>query len=304
MKHVLCRTMLPLAAALFATTAWAADITVETYQGEATVPANPAKVAVLDVAALDALSALGVDIAGVPNPHYLSYLDEVADQATNVGTLFEPDFEALAVMAPDLIIAGGRSSSQVQPLSRIAPTLDMTVSADDSGSHLEQALARLSAYGEIFGLQDKAAELRETFDATLEETRQAVAGKGNALIILTNGPKVSAYGLGSRFGWIHEVLDLPEAKENVEAQTHGEAVSFEFIAEVNPDYLIVVDRGAAIGAEGASAKQTLNNELVAGTDAWKNGNVIYLDPAMIYIAGGGIQAMSGLLEQIKTGFES
>lgn len=291
------------AATLLATTAFAEDVTVSTYQGDVTVPANPQTVAVLDVAAIDTLAALGVTIAGVPNNVYVPYLDDVAAQALPVGSLFEPDFEALATMAPDLIVAGGRSSTKTGELSRIAPTVDMTVWGDDSSTHMEQALARLAAYGEIFGIQDKADALRTEFDAKLSDVKAAVAGKGNALILLTNGPKVSAYGLGSRFGWIHQVLEIPEAKENVDAQTHGEAVSFEFIAEVNPDYLIVVDRGAAIGAEGESAAETLDNALVKGTNAWKNGNVIYVDAGKIYIAGGGIQAMTGVLDQIKAGFE-
>jgi iron complex transport system substrate-binding protein len=28
---------------------------------------------------------------------------------------------------------------------------------------------------------------------------------------MTNGPKVSTYGPGSRFGWVHAALDLPPA---------------------------------------------------------------------------------------------
>lgn len=281
----------------------AEEITVQTYRGEVGVPAGPEVVAVLDVAAMDTLDALGVAIAGVPQPHYVSYLDDVASGAKAVGTLFEPDFETLAAMGPDLIVVGGRSSKQAEALARIAPTIDMTISADEGGSLRDQALARLDAYGTIFGLEEKAAELRSGLETRLAEVGSAVQGKGNALIVLTNGPKISAYGIGSRFGWIHEELGLPEAHENVDAQTHGEAISFEFIAEVDPDWLIVVDRGAAIGAEGASAAETLDNELVRKTKAWSNGHVVYLDAGSIYIAGGGLQAMHGVLDQIEAAFE-
>ncbi len=37
--------------------------------------------------------------------------------------------------------------------------------------------------------------------AGIEAARTAVAGKGDALIAMTNGPKVSAYGPRSRLGW-------------------------------------------------------------------------------------------------------
>lgn len=70
--------------------------------------------------------------------------------AQAVGTLFEPNMEALANLGPDLIIAGGRSAAQVQPLSKIAPTIDMTIA---------RARANIATYGALFGKQNKAAEL-------------------------------------------------------------------------------------------------------------------------------------------------
>ena len=90
----------------------------------------------------------------------------------------------------------------------------------------------------------------------------AIAGKGKGLIILTNGPKISAYGQGARFGWIHGELGLPEAVENIETTAHGEAISFEFIHQADPDWLLVLDRAAAIGAEAQGAQATLDNPLV------------------------------------------
>lgn len=280
--------------------ALAHDMTVATAQGDVHIADHPETVVALDVAAIDTLAALGVDIVGTPSSLYLPYLDAVRDGATPVGTLFEPDFEAIANLGPDLIIAGGRSAPKTETLGRIAPTIDMTIPAE---GHVEQALARLDTYGDIFDRQDKAAELHAAFEAKLDAARAAVDGKGNALILLTNGPKVSAFGAGSRFGWLHDSLNLPEARDSVDVQTHGEAVSFEFIAEVNPDWLIVIDRGAAIGAEGASAQATLDNELVRQTTAWQNGQVVYADPGRLYIAGGGIQSMSYVLDQMIEAFE-
>ncbi|WP_424926536.1 siderophore ABC transporter substrate-binding protein [Amaricoccus tamworthensis] len=278
----------------------AEDVAVSTATGEVSVPAAPKTVAVFDVAAIDTLAALDVPIAGVPSPHYVPYLDGAVEDAEVVGTLFEPDFEALVNMNPDLIVIGGRSSEQGEALEKIAPVVDMTVWGDN---HIEQSLERLNAYGKLMGREDKAAEITEEFNAKLDLARAAVEGRGNALIVLTNGPKVSAYGAGSRFGWIHSALGLPEAVEAVDVQTHGEAISFEFIAEADPDWLIVVDRGAAIGAEGESARETLDNALVTGTRAWQNDQVIFLTASNLYIAGGGIQSMTITMDEIINAFD-
>ncbi|MDO9638024.1 MAG: siderophore ABC transporter substrate-binding protein [Pseudotabrizicola sp.] len=280
---------------LAAPTAQAEPLTVLTAQGAVTVPATPAKIAVFDIAAIDTLTALGVIPDGTPDKLYLDYLSAVP--VTPMGTLFEPDLEALAGLTPDLIIVGGRSSTQVGALSPIAQTIDMTIWEDIPG----EARQRIEAYGTLFGKPEQAADLLAEFDAALTAARAAVAGKGTALIVQTNGPKVSAYGKGSRFGWLHSALDLPEAYANLTPDTHGDAVSFEFIAQANPDWLIVVDRAAAIG-ETASAQATLDNPLVAGTTAGQKGQILYLSSGPVYIAGGGYTSITTTLAELTAAF--
>ncbi len=287
---VLCLAALP---------AWAEDVTISTATGVVTVPANPAVIAVLDIAAIDTLAALGVTPQGVPDKLYVPYLQDLAGQATVVGTLFEPDLEALATLAPDLIIAGGRSSTQVEPLSQLAPTVDMTIWEDVVGEGRD----RIATYGALFDKADAAADLTATLDAKLAEVTAAVQGKGTALIVQANGPKISAYGKGSRFGWIHTALGLPEAHEKLNPDTHGDSISFEFIAEVNPDWIIVVDRTQAIG-EQATATDTLANPLVAGTTAGQKGQIVYLSSTPVYIAGGGYTSLMTTLEELLAAFRT
>jgi iron complex transport system substrate-binding protein len=281
------------------TLALAEVVQVQTARGDASVTAAPETVVALDLAAVDTLEALGVPVSGVPTPIYLDYLEDTAEKAQPVGSLFEPDFEALAVMAPDLIVAGGRSSKQFEPLTKIAPTIDMTIWGNDL---VDQAKARTMAYGKVFALEEAANALNEELDSKLAALNAAVQGKGDALIVMTNGGKVSAYGKDSRFGWLHIATGLPEAHDKITAETHGEAVSFEFIAETDADWLLVVDRGAAIGQAGQAASATLDNPLVAGTKAAKAGQVIYLNSGPLYIAGGGMQSMMGTVDELLAAF--
>ncbi|MGJ8584169.1 MAG: siderophore ABC transporter substrate-binding protein [Marinosulfonomonas sp.] len=297
MKTMLIATALAALPAL----AMAQTTEIETAAGKVAVPVAPQSVVTFDLAALDTLSALGVPVAGVPAIAPPDYLSETIEGTPTVGTLFEPDFEALAVMAPDFIIAGGRSQSQVAPLSQIAPTIDMTISGE---ALLADAQARVKAYGTMFQKEDTAATLLSDLDAALETARSTTEGKGNALIVLTNGGKVSAYGEDSRFGWLHSSLGLPEAYPDLNAETHGEAVSFEFIAEVNPDWIFVVDRGAAIGQDGEAAAVTLDNPLVAGTTAGQNDQIVYLDSARLYLVGGGYQSVMGTIDEVVAAFSA
>ncbi|MCV6584224.1 MAG: siderophore ABC transporter substrate-binding protein [Marinibacterium sp.] len=290
----------PIAAVCLAlgSAAHADSVTVDTARGPAEVPFAPQSVAVYDIAALDTIDALDVPVAATVDGLYVDYLDHVAAGAQALGTFWEPDFEGLNALSPDLIVVGSRSADQLEAMSRIAPSIDMTVGYDA----LPDAKARLRAYGEIFGKTAKAQELEQALDARLAEARAALQGKGTALVVMTNGPKISAYGAGGRFGWLHRDLGMPEAAPEIGVSTHGETISFEFIRDANPDWLIVVDRLAAIGRPGAGAKATLDNALVHETTAWKTGQVIYLNAADIYIAGGGIQSTLRVLDDLIAGF--
>ncbi|MEP1765275.1 MAG: siderophore ABC transporter substrate-binding protein [Sulfitobacter sp.] len=285
--------------AFVATPIWAQEVSVETFVGVQTAPQYPENVAVFDFSAFDSLTALEVNVQGVVQPVPLAYLKEAAEGTIPVGSIFEPDFEAVFAMHPDLIIAGGRSSQQVPELAKIAPALDMTIWADTVG----EGLARLEAYGQIFGREEQAKTLAADFIEKVEKTKALATDEGNALILMTNGPKVSAYGAGGRFGWLHNRLGLKEAVPNLEKATHGEAISFEFIRDAKPEILIVIDRLAAIGQQGASAQTTLDNSLVRDTPAWKSGRVIYLSSAPIYISGGGIQSMNLIVDEILAGLK-
>lgn len=292
------RPLAALAAALlFAFPAGAVDVV--TARGTVAVEAMPKTVAVYDVAAIDTLSRLGIRPAGVPDKLYVPELEPLKEGATEIGTLFEPDLEALSALAPDLVIVGARSAARADVVAQVAQTIDMTIDGDDL---FAQAKQRLASYGALFGKQAEADAIAADLDAKLAAAKAAVAGKGNALIVMTNGPKVSTYGPGSRFGWVHAALGLAPAIADIESATHGEAVSFEFIRQANPDWLLVLDRAAAVGSNEQAAKVTLDNELVAETTAWKKGQVVYLPAPDFYISAGGVQSLERVLSAITEAF--
>ncbi len=272
---------------------------VMTARGPVTIDGTLKTVAVYDVAAIDTLTRLGISLAGLPDKLYVPELEPVKAGATPVGTLFEPDLEALSALAPDLIIVGSRSASKADVTEKVGTTIDMTIDGNDL---FDQAKQRLAAYGGLFGKSAEAKAIAEELDAKLAAAKAAVAGKGKALIVMSNGPKVSTYGPGSRFGWVHTALDLPAAVNEIETATHGEAVSFEFIRQANPDWLLVLDRAAAVGSNEQAAKVTLDNELVAETTAWKKGQVVYLPAPDFYIAAGGVQSLERVLTTITEAF--
>jgi iron complex transport system substrate-binding protein len=275
----------------------ASSITVEHAQGStADVPVNPEKVFTFDLGVLDTLDALGVEPAGVPEASYPESLSKYADaKYEKIGSLKEPDFEAVSAGAPDLIIISGRTAGAYEELSKIAPTIDLSI---DAKNPMESFKDQTKKLGTIFNKSaDVEAKLADV-DATIAETQSKAKDAGKGLIVLTSGGEVTAYGAGSRFGIIHDVLGVPTAADVKSEGSHGESVSFEYIKQVNPDLLYVINRDTAIGAEAADANPVLDNELVQSTNAAKNNKVISLDPAAWYIVGYGLNNVQAMVEAV------
>ena len=275
----------------------AAAGTIRHAQGETKLTKPVEKVLCFDMASLDTLDALGVPVAGVPTqpkPAHLAKYD--GPRYAKIGTLFEPDYEAVNAAEPDLIIIGSRTAPKYAELSAIAPTIDLTVKPE---RFVDSALENAEILGRIFG---KSAEVKARADnlrASVAEVKSIAAGAGKGLLILTTGGKISAYGPGSRFGALHTDYGVVPAAEKLDTSNHGQAVNFEFILQTNPDWLYVIDRDSAIGREGQSAKQLLDNEIVRRTTAWQKGQVVYLNAANWYLLGGGLNAMQKDADALK-----
>lgn len=298
LTRAVAKAALAAAVSLFIAPTFAADIVVKHAQGETTVAQNPAKVVTFDYAALDTLDALGVEITGLPGSNLPEYLGKYADDKyLKLGSIFEPDYEAVAAAAPDLIIVAGRSSGAYPELSKIAPTIDLS---NDWANFEGSIKANSKILGDIFGKTAEVDAMIAELDAKTAVIKAKAADAGKGLVVLTSGNEVTAFGPGSRFGWIHDSLGVVPAVADVEAATHGDAISFEFILEANPNWLFVIDRDAATG-EGAAAA-ILDNELVQQTNAWKNKQVVYIDPIRSYIVNGGLPAFTALVDQVGDAF--
>jgi iron complex transport system substrate-binding protein len=274
-----------------------AEIKVTHDLGEDTVKADPKTVVAFDFGVLDTLDKLGIEVAGVPQANIPPYLSKYEDSKyTNVGSLKEPDFEAISELEPDVIFISGRQSAAYEELKKIAPTVYLGV---DTTDYMNSFKHNMNIIGEIFDKKQEVTKELAKIDediATLNEKAKAVDGK--SLILLVNDGSISAYGKNSRFGIIHDVFGLAPADENIEASTHGQKVTFEYVAEKNPAYLFVIDRGAVVGGE-SSAEKVLDNKLINGIDAAKNDHIVYLDPSYWYLSGGGLLSTSEMVKEIS-----
>jgi len=304
---------LMLAVAAGQAPALAAPVTVDHAQGQATLAATPRKIAVFDMAALDTLDALGVDaVAGVAKsangpgnfpPHLARFGDA---RYAAVGTLFEPDEQALRALKPDLIIIGSRSRGKFEALSKIAPTIDLTASGADV---LASSIANTRTLGKVFGREKRAEELVAALQKAVAETRAAAAKQGKGVLLFSGGQNVSAMAPGSRFGHVHDFVGIPSVMPAVdpaaatsrpkagtpeaEAARKRQQAELSAALAANPDWILTIDRTAATSAEPSTiAERLAAHEGVSATEAFKAGRVIHLDPKTWYLSGTGIQGLT------------
>ena len=146
---------------------------------ELEVPYDPQRIAILDMACLDILDALGVAegrVVGSADTS-LEYLQSyVTDEnVANLGTIKEADLEAVMACAPDIIFIGGRLSSSYDALSEIAPVVYLAT--DSELGVVESVRKNASTIASIFGLEDKVDQLMADFDARIQALAEFAAGK-------------------------------------------------------------------------------------------------------------------------------
>lgn len=269
-------------------------------RGSVEVPVSPSRVVTFDIATLDTLHTIGAGdaVAAIPDVALPDYLAEYAD-LPKVGTLFEPDFEAVAEIDPDLIVTAARSTGQYDALSEIATTIDLTGSYAGTFDP-EAALVRARQLGAIFEREEAVDGAAATVDSLIEKLDSEV--DGTALVLSVSGGEYSVFGEGSRFGYFFDGLGFTPAVPAAElpgreGSPHGDTVTNEFILQSAPEWILAFDRGSATG-EASTAESTLDNALVAQTPAAQAGRIVYLPASELYIVINGLTAIQNVLTTI------
>ena len=281
-------------------TAQAETVTIEHVKGTAQFDQVPQRVVVLGFGSLDVLDKIGVAPVGAPHSLMPDYLTSYKETTANTGSLSEPDFEAIYMLKPDVIIAENRMLKVYDKLAQIAPTIMFSIEGDKYWADAQQ---NWRALGQLF---DKQAEVEaiitETQDSIAAVNDKVTSGETTAMMLMNNGNNIAMFNKGSRFSIIFDDFGYVESKSATVAPikgTHGNLISFEYIADAKPEVLYVLDREKAIGKSEGRAQQLFDNPLVAATPAAQQGNIVYLDSSAWYLAGGGVTAIHRMLGDIE-----
>ncbi|PMH44478.1 ferric anguibactin-binding protein [Vibrio sp. 10N.286.49.B3] len=294
----LIKTMFISSALLLNLSVSAQSITVEHALGTTQIAQTPQRVVIVGGhGSLDVLDELGIKPVGLVTqmlPEYLtSYGD---DQSASTGSMKEANFENIFTLKPDLIIAEARMVNSYPMLSKIAPTVMYSV---ENGDYWNGTKANWRMLGKIFDKESEVETIIANTQQQMNDIKAIVEDKHlNTLALMNNGNNVSMFGHKSRFSVIFDEFGFAEARTSDTQNPHGNLISFEFIADSQPDVIFVLDRENAIGLSSGKAQELFDNVLVKSTPAYKNNRIIFLDANAWYLTIAGTRSTQQMIQDM------
>lgn len=287
----------------------ASSVEIEDNNGTHTIALPPQSVVATDNRTFETLDAWGIELTAAAvalMPKGLSYVED--SSVVDLGNHREPDLEAVVAAEPDLIVNGQRFAEFRTDFERLAPEAVVLDLDPREGEPIDAELKRqITVLGTIFGKTSEAEALNADLDAAVERVKEAYDPSETVMAVITSGGEIGyvAPGNGRTLGPIFDLFGLTPALETEGSEDHqGDDISVEAIASSNPDWILVMDRDAAVAADDPNyspAAQVLeNSEALANVTAVKEGRVVYM-PADSY-TNEGIQTYTEFLNSLAEAF--
>lgn len=272
---------------------------------------NPKRVAVFDMGILDTLdnlgiSDLGINKLGLPTSSASGNLSKYNDTTkySNIGTLFTASDEELVKLDPHVVFISGRSVNLRPVLKEILPKASIVQLNMPQDKFFETVYENLDILKKVFdGAATKIDTLKTSIQAKETDTKAKIAALEvkNALFMQVSGNSLSVYLNTGRFAAIFELgfgASLTSEEKEILDTAHGSTVSPEYVLEINPDYIFILDRGQATGGTGTVDETiaTFSNEV----NAKKNNKIVKVDPFSWYIAPGGANSVIKMIDDINS----
>ncbi len=181
--------------------------------GTTEVPASPNRVVVLDTGELDSMIALGLTPVGaveaIAREGFPDYLADKVRGVQKVGTIQQPNVEAIAALKPELILSSKlRHEAIYDQLSRVAPT----VFTERTGSAWKQ---NFRLHAEAVGKTQEGERLMQEYE---RKTAAFKAAMGERLtqteisVVRSVGDEVRIYQKDNFIGTVLADAGLPRPK--------------------------------------------------------------------------------------------
>lgn len=284
------------ACVLLSTPLHAAPRILDGAYGPITLEGSPKRVVALGDSALDAALSLGAQPVGtlasrggndVPD-----YLKEKAGKITLVGSVREPNLEAVLRLQPDLILASGELSRDLYAkLSLMAPTVV------PKGGNFEDWRKTFTFYAEALNKAEEGQQRIAEVDARVADLRQHLPQGQQVSVVRWNpqGPFIMSSQL-----FVGQLLDGMGFKPNELAaaqknKPHSDVLSLENLSRVDADWIFL----ATLNPDGRKALEAARQQpAFTRLKAVNNDRVASVD-GQIWSSSSGYLAAQHILDDVE-----
>ncbi|SDJ64138.1 ABC transporter substrate-binding protein [Nonomuraea jiangxiensis] len=268
--------------------------TVKHAMGETKVPMTPKRVVVLDSDKLDSMVSLGLAPVGAAqaedNQTWPEYLGSALSGVKSVGTLTQPNLEAIAAIKPDLILGSKfRQASYYDKLSKIAPT----VFTERVGITWKENFL-LDA--EALGKKDQAQQLLTAYETRAKQVG-AKFSRLKVSVVRFRPTEIRIYGPDSFCGIVLGDAGIPRPEVQLlegKDDRRFTKLSQENLADGDGDVLFY----SAFGEEAAKSQAEVTaGPLWQNLKAVKAGRAYNVDDE-IWMTGIGVTAAGKILDDL------
>ncbi|MEQ7870221.1 iron-siderophore ABC transporter substrate-binding protein [Chromohalobacter salexigens] len=276
---------------------------LETAYGTVEVADDPARVVTLYTNALDTSLTAGVKPLGAVATRggdgVARYFGEQADGIEIVGTPRETNIEAVAALAPDVILASPQlPEAQYELLSRIAPT----VVPDVEPYQMESWENEARVYGKALGRSDTIDDAIAEIDAKAEALSERQNGSPTASLIrwMPQGAIVMADNIFASTLLTKSGFTVDDGDTVKEGRPHSDPLSLENLSRIDNDWLFL----ATLNAEGDEAYEAARQSpAFERLDVVQRDRVISVD-GQLWTSATGPMAAKAILDDIASAMDA
>lgn len=232
----------------------------------------PESFATLSMGDMDIIHALGGKIVGRPDTKLT--LPEELKKAQVIGNAHQPNFEQIASLKPDVLVANNGFQKNV-------PTVEGqgTQVIISSANSVQDIQKNIELYGTVMKKEDKAKEINQKMNDQMKKYEK----KSDVKALLVYGapgtylaalPTSLSGDILEKTGGKNIASDFPETKEYPQYAQ----LSVERIIEANPDVIYLITHGDPKSVKKAFEGEMMKNEAWKNLEAVKQNRVVILPP--------------------------
>lgn len=269
---------------------------------EVEIPAKPEKVVAISPTGVELVYAVGETVVG--RSATATYPPE-AEQATDIGTAYQPSYDTILSLEPDLVVADSVIHAG-QDYQQALEQLGVPVIFAGAESY-QDVLDAVALMGEVFDAKDKADELIAEIEQARDDARAAIEGKNLAAVAMIAGRDQTLYA-AKESSYVGDLLkevgfENPAASQPDSGPFPGySTLAPEKLIEFNPDIIFTISPGSQAGAPLLS---TLIPQMppFAGLKAVQSNAVVELDVKLFLESPGpriveAFKALSDAADQV------